>query len=522
MKKNLKLILIIGGALIIAVAALLLLLFLPKENKENPLDNIDPGTNISVATSDEGMLEAVVETTPQGELENNSYGTLIDSTPMKIKQVDVENEYGSFTVTSYTPTITETNEDGEEETKTDTTVYTLVGFEDFTLATGIPDKVANDAATLEFTKVANVKGENLSDYGLDKPRATATIQYTDGSKAVVKVGSVAPSEKGVYVAFGSTDTVYLVDEGEVDGYLVNLLEFFDPNINKAPDNENNARFSKITISGSNFPKEIVMVQNNSDTVSAYYKLTAPENVFVNVTEGSKITGGIRGLYAEEVVCVNPTDAQLEQYGLKTPYAKIKAEYPDTTVNLMASKPDSDGMVCLMTGGGKLIYKIKSDKVAWAVTSYDALMSEYVIYPKSDVITSLKVNDGANSYSFTVKTETKKTTDDDGNETSETIKTAFYGSKNLTLSNFEVMCQKLTELTRNDVVTATPSGPVVMSFEYGYSTDRANDVVTIYNDGKVDEYLAVLNGKSVGHVSKATVDKIKTYPAKVAKDEKITG
>ena len=85
-----------------------------------------------------------------------------------------------------------------------------------------------------------------------------------------------------------------------------------------------------------------------------------------------------------------------------------------------------------------------------------------------------------------------------------------------------MCQKLMELTRNDVVTATPSGPVVMSFEYGYSTDRANDVVTIYNDGKVDEYLAVLNGKTVGHVSKATVDKIKAFPAKVAKDEKITG
>lgn len=522
MKKNLKLLIIIGSALIIVVAALLLLLFWPSDNTTNLSDDIDEGTDISVASNDEGVLEAVVVTTPEGEIDNNSYGTLIDYIPAKIKQIDVENESGTYTVTSYTPTTTKVNDDGEEETVTDSTVYTLVGYEKFDLATGIPESIANDAASLEFTKVAKLDCQNLSEFGLDAPRSTVHIKYTDGSKAVVKVGSVAPAGAGVYVLFGDSNDVYLVAEDSVDGFLVNLLDMFDKNINTAAESDDNAKFSSITISGSNFPDTIVMEQNSDETVSAYYKLTSPSNVFVSVLEGSLVTGGIRGLYAEEVVCVNPSASQLEKFGLKTPYAEIKAVYPDVTVNLIASKPASDNLVYLMSKGGNVVYTIKADKVPWVTTSYDELLSEYVICPTSSALTGVKVNDGSNTYNFTVETKSTTVTDDDGEESTKTTTTAYYGDKELDLTNFEYMCQEFVSLTRNDVVTNSPSGSVVMTIEYSYSTDRSNDVVTIYDDGGSDEYLAALNGGSVGHVSKATVNKIKAFPAKVAKDESITG
>lgn len=518
MKKNTKAIIGISIALVVLVGVLLLLIFWPKE-KTDPNAAIDKGTDLSVATNDEGLFEAQVNTNDKGEIENNSYGTLLSLIPAKIKQIDVENTSGTYTITSKTPTTTTTNEDGEEVTTTDATVYTLVGFEKMNLATGIPDAVANDAAKLDFTKVAVLNAKDPAEYGLDKPRSTVKVAYTDGTSAIIKVGNVAPAAAGVYISFGTSNTVYLVEEDSVDGFLYSFLDMFDKNINTAAETQDKAVFTSIKIAGSNFPKTIVLENNNDTANTAYYKLTSPKERFVSVSEGSLVTGGIRGLYATAVVCVNPSEKQLSQYGLATPYATVEAAYPDVTVKLLASKPDGDDNVYLMEKGGKVIYQISAAKVPWVTTSYDELVSEYVLCPASSALSGVKINDGSKTYDFVVNTTSKKVTDDDGNETTESTTVVTYDKKELTLSNFEKYCQDIVSITRKDITETTVGGTPALTITYSYSTGRSDDTVKFYKTG--EQYLATVNGDAIGHVAAASVETAISNAAKVAQDKTIS-
>lgn len=105
-------------------------------------------------------------------------------------------------IKSYTPT--------DKNGKTSATQYTIVGYEDFDLQGGIADNIANNAASIDFTKVMTLDGSKLADYGLDKPRDTVTVTYTDKTKAIIYVGDDAPQNAGTYIKFSDNDTVYLV------------------------------------------------------------------------------------------------------------------------------------------------------------------------------------------------------------------------------------------------------------------------------------------------------------------------
>ena len=149
MKKNVKLLIIIAAAAVVLVGVMLLLIFLPKSGDDaDPMDSIDPGIDMSTSVDGNGMHQATIKTNDKGEIENNSYGTLLDYVPAK----------------SETPV--------DDNGKTEKTIYTLVGFEDFDLQTGYADAIANDAAALDFSKVISLDGAKSSECGFDNPKAT--------------------------------------------------------------------------------------------------------------------------------------------------------------------------------------------------------------------------------------------------------------------------------------------------------------------------------------------------------------
>lgn len=147
-------------------------------------------------------------------------------------------------IKSYTPT--------DKNGKTSATQYTIVGYEDFDLQGGIADNIANNAASIDFTKVMTLDGSKLADYGLDKPRDTVTVTYTDKTKAIIYVGDDAPQNAGTYIKFGSNDTVYLVAKDSVSAFDYGLTDLISLTINDAASDNDNSQASSIEISGSNF------------------------------------------------------------------------------------------------------------------------------------------------------------------------------------------------------------------------------------------------------------------------------
>lgn len=140
-------------------------------------------------------------------------------------------------------------------------------------------------------------GSKLAGYGLDKPRDTVTVTYTDKTKAIIYVGDDAPQNAGTYIKFGSNDTVYLVAKDAVSAFDYGLTDLISLTINDAASDNDNSQASSIEISGSNFSNTITLKPNSDKKNSASYVMTSPVECYANEKESSLVAGGIRGLYA---------------------------------------------------------------------------------------------------------------------------------------------------------------------------------------------------------------------------------
>ena len=276
MKKNTKYLIIITVCAVVLVGVLLLLVFMPREG-ENLTATIDEGTAITTSVDDNGVHQAALVLNDKGELDNNSYGTLMEYFPADITHIKVENTSGSYEIDSVTPT--KTDENGN--VTTEATVYTVIGFEDFELQSGQADSVANNLSSLEFTSVASIDGANSADFGFDAPRSTATVTYSDGTSAVVIVGIDAPGGAGTYVKFGSGDTIYLCPAEAVSSLLLSVNDLISLAINDAADTTENSLVQSVSLSGTLYPQEVVFVPNTDTSSTASYMLTSPETLFAN-------------------------------------------------------------------------------------------------------------------------------------------------------------------------------------------------------------------------------------------------
>lgn len=509
-KKNKIILIIAAAAAVVLVGVLLLLIFLP--NGKTSDATYDEGTKLSSQVDENGVHQVQVVTNEKGEIDNNSYGNLLEYYPADIKTIHLENSKGSLDVLSETPV----NDKGE----TQATIYTIKGFEDFDLQAGIADEIASAAAQLDFSKVISLDGKNSSEYGFDKPKATVTVYFNDNTSAVVVVGDNAPQETGTYIKFGNSDTIYVVTVDSVAPFSYGLTDLISLTINDSASDTDSGQAKKITLGGTHLDKEIVLERNTNTDISASYVMTAPVKGYASETASSNVDGDIRGLYATSVKMVNPTDAQLKELGLDKPYATVSAEYPDTTVELIAAKPDGEGTVNMMVKGGNVVYQIGKDSVTWVETTFDSMLNEYMLLPSMVALSTMTVNDGKKDYEFVLSSTTTKGTDEDGNETTPTTTTTVKcGSKEIDLGKFSTFFQNVTLITRADDKTESFSGNPVLSVTYAYESGNSIDTVSFYNTGG-DRYLAVVNGNAIGHVYKSGVNNIVSQTSKVADNEQV--
>lgn len=513
-----------GLVVVIAVAVALAgvgaaLLFAPKEDAKTEIKGPAAVKN----KVKDNVHEVEIKTDSNGKIKENGKGNLIEKVPADITKIKINNNRGDYEISSYTPK-TKTNETdpttGKVKEKTDATIYKIIGYEDFKLQDGVADEVANACSTLEFTSVsAENASDNLKDFGLDKPRATVTVTYTDKTKSVFKVGNDAAQNLGTYVMFGSGKTVFLCDKEKVSKFLLGINDYISHTINESASDASTSEFKTLTLSGSKFSRSVTL-KPNPDTkhVTAANIMVSPIQTYADDSEASTVTGAVRGLMAKSIAKVNPSSSDLSNYGLANPYAKLHAEYSDTTVNLLASKPNSKGDCFLMKDGGKVVYIIASASIPWVNTTEKKLISNYVFNPELSGLKNMSVSFKGKNYDFNIKTTTVKTTDDKGEENSTTETTTKFKGKNLDEGNFETFYKNVTLLTKAEKGNPSPSGTPALTVKYTYSGSRNPDTVAFYKSGA--KYIATVNSKSVGTVYANYIEKIISQTPQVAEDKEV--
>lgn len=521
-KKNLKPLGIILSVIIIAAlaGALFFLIFSP-QNNDSSIESQE--AEITCETDENKTWQAQAEITENGKVKKNGTGYLVEYLPKNIKNIKIENALGSYSLDSYTPknaTVETDPETGETSEETSKTEYTLKGYEDFKLEDGSPDDVANDCASIQFTNIISPDAtDTLGDYGLDKPRVVATITYTDKTKAVLKVGNDALQGAGTYVSFGNSNAVYLVAPESVDSLLWGVEKLISKTINETSDNTDNANFKSLELTGKAYGEKIVMEPNNdTDSIANSYLLTSPRKIFADDTEASSVSGGIRGLLATDVVCLNPKAKDIKKYGLADNYAHLVAKYPDVTINLFASKPDSEGNCYIMENGGQIIYQIPSTSISWVNTNAKNLESDYFINPKLQGLSQMSVQTNK-KYDFLLNTTTTPTTDEQGNATETTETSVVCGTAPITLGNFETYLGNVGLITKANSNTTKPTGKADLTITYEYSGKRDTDTVKFFKTSD-DKHIVTVNSLVAGQVYSSYVEKIIQQTPEIAADKNI--
>ena len=491
-----KKLIIFGAAALVVVAGIICLaVFLPKNSDDEIHSDF---ADVSLSVDSDNEHQAQVATDENGKILQNGSGKLIEKVAADITKIDVENPSGSFTLLCETPV--ETDDSGEGETSS--TIYTIEGLEDFELQTGVPDSIANACTNMEFLTVVSTD-PNLKDYGLEQPRANAVATYSDNTKSVIYVGDEAPQSAGTYIKFGSNDTVYLVDSDTANALLLDLSGLISLDITTSASDTENNEFEQLTLSGSNFKDNIVIKPNKDEAIKSTYYITEPVKGYINETAGSDVSGGIRGLYAAEVIKVNPSDDDLSQYGLKDPYAKVEAVYPDITIKLNASAP-SENSVYLMHDGGNVLYRVADSSVRWVTESVDKLKNDTVLSVNKEKLSSIVINDKGTSYTIDVKTTTDTVENEDGEEEEVTNTTASYNGDELKEEDFLTFFQNYEKMNIVDYETKSPSASPVMTITFNYSTDRDSDTISI--DSGSTKCPVSLNGQPCGQIYNSYVEK----------------
>ena len=509
MNKKMKRNIIIASAAVLLIAAIIItILLLPPKSEEESYDfKFDGGIDMTASVSDNGMHNVTINTNSKGEIENNSYGTLINYVPAQIDKISMKTLEGSYTFLLETPVDSKGN--------TQATVYTLEGFESFDLAATNPGLLASSVCSLDFSMVADLEGDEAADFGFENPRAEATVYYNDGTFSKLVLGDDAPGGNECYVQFGDSKTVYIVAKNDVAPMLLSITDLFDTALNSDKTSIADDSFDEIILGGTHLSEEISFVANTEGTIYCYYLMSSHGNVAVNTTEASAIVGAIKALTADEVVCVNPDSAQLEKYGLKNPYATVKTNYlsneeydeqgnkittPEVllSVSLLASKEDAEGMVYMMEEGGKLIYRISADSVPWATTTAQKLASEYVLSPNYVAIETMKVETKGRTYDFLLFTEEVPYTDENGNTTSYLEPRAYFEGEYLDPDQFYIFFQDmaLMEVAGEDSGTANTSE--FMKVTYTYVTDRPADTV-VFCLTDTQKVIPLVNSQKTGYV-----------------------
>ena len=521
-KRMIRNIIIAAAALLVVAGVICMVIFIPSCANNTPKrTELDYGTDMKLSVDEEGLHCAEVVTNEKGEIENNSYGTLIDYFPAKIEKIAMETPWGNYTFILTTPV--------DSEGKTEATVYTLEGFEDYQLESTNPALLASAICKIDFISVVDLKGEKSSEFGFDEPRAKGTAYYNDGTHSTVILGADAAGGESCYIKFGNSDTIYLVAKENMESMLYDITDLFSASINADKTSVSDDSFSEITLGGTHFSKEITIAKNDDKALSCYYVMTSEGNTPVSNVAGSNIVGSIKSLTCEDVVCVNPDKGKLKEFGLEKPFATVKTEYSYTEktydengletgsknktlkVSLLASEADSEGKVYLMQEGGKLIYKIAAASVPWATVSESDLRSEYVFAPSYSALSKVEVAANGKTYSFIMGEE-----EQDG----AIVKTVSLDGKKIDESAFYTFCQDLSLLTVAGQDDSAKTTGTALSVTYTYSSGRAADKVEFKSTGS-QKIIAALNGKGAGYVYKEQVDGMTENLEKLAKGQEIS-
>ena len=401
------------------------------------------------------------------------------------------------------------------------------------------DSAASAIETVEADRVLE-DVEDLTEYGLDSPSNTVTVDTADGTTKL-NIGDENTSTNQYYISKDDDDsTVYVVAADTVSPFMDSLYDYAQGEDFPTIDS---STVKKVQVSED---KDSYVLEENSD--GATWDVSgdgSSDKESADTTAAGNVTSGLGSFAFDQFVNYNAED--LSQYGLDKPYATITVDYQEEVKNdstdstesgendSTASESDSessdttdtdsssedadsktttvDKQLVIYVGGdapgdvsrkltvdNKQIYTMSTDTLSAVIDKTPSdLWSLIVNYLSVKNLDQLQVTYGETTSTVNVSRETS--TDDDGNE-KETTTYQLYG-KEIESTNFTTFYNKLINMAGQKRLTDayTPAADPEMIAVF-IDSDKNQTTVTFYTYDT--NYYAAVVGDKVFLVNKMTV------------------
>jgi len=296
MKKNIRLI-IICALVVIILAAALIILTTTGTTSDNNDDNPASSAADEVTTS---LL----------------YSNKMDD----LAVLTIENEHGTYKVERV-------EFEGEN-------LWTIKEIANLPLSNTVISALIENAISVTAQQTVAENPEDISIYGLDKPLATVTAEFTNSDKTVRKlyVGNKTPKGTAHYFMMEGDPAVYTVNVGEMSPYLNDKWYAV---VKTVFQSSGETVISKMTVSRPDIDYDIVIEydkrlddENNMVANSSLYVMTSPVFRELNPETCDAVTNGVFGLTATELGIVNPNQEDMVTCGITEPSAVLTVETTD--------------------------------------------------------------------------------------------------------------------------------------------------------------------------------------------------
>ena len=384
-----------------------------------------------------------------------------------IVSIEVKNDAGGYTF------VRKTKATGEAQA-----VFTVDGLDGVVLDSNLVDGFAVQAKELVPNKVITEKAEDLSVYGLDKPKAEVTVTYDGDSagKAEILVGNESPAGD-LYVKTKDKDTVYTVSSSFVKSYTYEKEYFVSKSVLEKPADEDMPIVKKITIERPDLEKPIILEytgENESGGTSATHVMTSPVKAYLDVSKSTDYTHGLFGLTAETVLSLSPSKEELAVAGIETPSCTVTMETDDGKTYVLKTGMEYNGTEDYEKGytgyyeGTDVLWKFSKNSVPWVTMQPGDITSSLVFGSYIYDLKSMEVNAGG-------KTEKFEFTGNDA----DTYKVMLNG-KDFDLERYKSFYQAVIKAPAEEICTSDEGiGELKASFKLTYNNGNPDETIEFY-------------------------------------------
>ncbi|MDD6479560.1 MAG: DUF4340 domain-containing protein [Oscillospiraceae bacterium] len=451
---------------------------------------------------------AIIKLIPKKDLDNNSSASneisVLELNTDLLEKVTVKNENGKFVFTSERKKIESSESDSEEYE----TVWTLSGVKaeltDTYAISGTFSGISNISATREVT------GLSLQDCGLDNPRFEVSVESEKYGNFSVLIGKASLDTMGTYLKLSTKDNIYLVTTDLTETLNFTALDLADVTdidvIDVADEYLSEGtlkKFDKLTVSGKNFAKPVVIGMNEDDFIADFlpYLVKSPTERFADnlTTILSVFTSSVAadGAYSYDV-----SASALKKFGLNNPDMVISIEVAGESLTYRFAKVE-DGVYAMSSTNCKMIKKVSLENAEFLEFATDDLYSTWVF---------LRPIDDTKDITFTLdgkdhKFELTHNPGEDAEDTSDDELIVSYKSKKIDTETFRDFYQEFISLRAKGFDTEKTNLSPELTVKVNYLEKYNRSEILTFTRVSATKYQYNLDGKALGNITAASYNKV---------------